>query len=350
MARIEDEWYAEFHEMAEVPFADSLRERILQKARNQSVDFIEARQPNRRLKKRMVSSWRPWLAAASGLCIMAAMGWGVVSFKPASSSTHLETTVRPSISAATVTKSAVEVRRNVPFGLMNAPLSLSPPSISSEPGYAKGSFVNTQILNLGTSTIHEGQVFGILWFTKPKTDGKLASSDWATFVNFQLANGSKSLAPGKQATWSFRPVTAPITPDGHLVDVPHLAFFQSGLVNPSQADVVWQQSKLLVSAVKVVQGEHVTNGQSVHVSAVVRNPTHKPISMRPLLAIVWFSPKPSKDWTKAQVVRFLDTPYSLSKNTYTISPGESESVSYHVIGSQTTDFLGLVPHVALVKP
>ncbi len=349
MERIDDEWYAAFGEMAQVPFTDSLRERILQKARDQSADLVEAHTNHRPKRRTAAFSFRPWLAAVSGLCIIAAMGWGVISFKPASSS-HLQATTHPPISAATVSKSVAEVRRNVPFGLMNAPLSLSPPSISSEPGYAKGSFVETQVTNLGTSTIHEGQVFGILWFTKPKSSGELTSSDWATFVNFQLANGSKSLAPGTIGKWSFRPVTAPITPSGRLVDVPHLAFFQSGLVNPSQADMVWRQSKLMVSAVRVSQGERVTNGQSVHVSAIVRNPTGKPISMRPLLAIVWFSPQPSKDWTMPQVVRFLDTPYSLSKHTYTILPGQSESVSYHVIGSQTTDFLGLVPHVALIHP
>lgn len=333
-----DEFAESFRDMVEIPFTDDLRQRVLM-AIHQGTDKDE-----RRVAFGRTPRWQAWLASVGGVAIAAVMLWAVSSW-----TTVNGVKVKGTAAPMAVTKLAsndVQSRRVVPFGLQNAPVSVSNVGLGSEGGYPDKTYVMANLTNLGTGTVREGQVFGVLWFSNHPNSHSLTTSNWASFVDFSLTNGSKQLAPGASGAWSFRPIGAPMQ-NGHLAEAPHLVFYHAGLVSPSQADALWPQAHVGVSNIRFAERKHWTGGQSFQVTTTLTNRSSSPLYIPDLLGIIWFSPGMSSDWTAPNVVRFLATPI-IQSGPDPLPPGGRVNVYFRLIGSDSTDFIGMIPHVAMI--
>lgn len=355
MARIEDEWYAKFRDMTNVPFPDALRQRILAQARESTADAggIDGVSTKDKTlvagRRRWGRRWQPWLAGVGGFCILASMVWGELSWR-ADRAVQVPKKLNAPFALTRVTgDQSGATPRNAPFGLVRAPLSIAHVTVGSEPGFTKGSFVVASVTNLGATPLRKGQVFGVLWFTKHATPASLGAATWTAFVDFALKNGQQRLAPGSHGAWTFRPVGAPTSGGGQLTDVPHLSFYRAGLVNANTATTKWLQAQVRVQQTLVKQRKHWPGSQAIEVTTVLLNQSPKPLRLSRVLAVIWFAKTAQTDWTAPGVVRFLDTPTAVGGDMRDVGVGQTVKVSFSLIGSDKTDFLGMIPYVAIIQ-
>ncbi|OFW81130.1 MAG: hypothetical protein A2201_08000, partial [Alicyclobacillus sp. RIFOXYA1_FULL_53_8] len=244
---------------------------------------------------------------------------------------------------------APESSINQGFGLLAAPVNVSAPSPGDGPIYPPGSYVLASLTNIGTMNVTDANAFGILYFT-PK--GSLATtwqaSDSATFVHV-LDNPTTGIAPGQSIMWKFHPVGVPHGANGRLDEIPHLQFFQAGLVDLSKADFLWPRASVTTHLQSVTTQILASgNGQSVHVRLTVGNPTQKPVKLHDLWFIIWFSLNPSSNFSDPNAVRFLDY-VPAAQQGLVLQPGGQVSVELREVGAVDTKFAALTPHIAVTS-
>ncbi|MCL6445324.1 MAG: hypothetical protein K6T83_18010, partial [Alicyclobacillus sp.] len=232
------------------------------------------------------------------------------------------------------------------YGLQLAPVSIGAVWTGTGPGYPDGSVVYASLTNVGTTPVTVSNVIGVLLFHRQgSSSAGLSDSDWEAFVN----GPQHPLLPGDSTIWSFRPIGAPADAAGKLTEKPALQFYAARLVPQSQADVVWQWPPVKITNVTATARKHWATGQSVRVTAVLENTSKRPVPLRSLHAIVWFSKQPDEDFTQPDVIRFMNGLQRFDANRTVIAPSAKLKVHFDLIGPPQPDLLQEVPHVALVK-
>lgn len=366
MTPTDEEWRERFKNMTPVPFPEELAEKIRQQAKEQP------KLAKSRLRESVSHRIRVWKTTGVALAGVAVAGVIVASVFPFGKGANqaplhapLQAPVQGPKSSASSSATSGTTTATLPgtaqnqtssmaasvagFGLQAAKLNIGPVQVGSGPTWPTNSYVKTNLTNIGTQPVSNKNTFGILYFTKPGVNvTSWTQSDSATFVNVLNSPTQPPIAPSSIVQWSFHPVGAPHANDGSLTEVPHLAFYQTGLVNANQADQFWMSAPVQIQIVSVqptLWANHQAQTISLHMS--VTNSSLQSVKMHNLWFIIWFSSNPSADFTQPNVVRFLDFAPSQQQGAV-LTPGGQLMVNLQEVGGANTNFGAMYPHVAAV--
>ncbi|MBX5435661.1 MAG: hypothetical protein IRZ33_00420 [Alicyclobacillaceae bacterium] len=340
MAHSDEEWRRRFREAPEVPFTDELRQQILKRAEQQ---LASTKRPAR---NRRGEPWRSLWACLGGLGGAAALIWAVWTYSPAApaepSAPRHPSVLRQIVPQANEHEELGQARV---YGLQRAPISIGDIWIGTEAGQPPGSVVYATLTNVGTKPLGPQDVVGVLAFHPRGTSATLATSDWLAFVS----GPAGTLQPGDTVTWSFRPVGAPVDAEHRLVEVPSVEFYNRGLVPVERADVVWRTpAGVDVTDIHVTPRLAWADGQSVELTATLTNGSGRSLNTRSLLALIWFAPQSVSDWTRPEVIRFLNQ-VQLQGGAVAVPPGGRVRLDFRLIGPAKVDFRQLAVRVSLVE-
>ncbi|MCL6548922.1 MAG: hypothetical protein K6T30_08435 [Alicyclobacillus sp.] len=373
MADGDREWRERFREMSEVPFTDDLRRRVLFQAQERLAlqDQGEATagrspaqepEPAQSPRHGRRADWRSWWACAGGLAGAATLVWLVWTYSAAPPlsrlpGTHAQPADRmrqPVTLQATGNEAAPNPRgisdlRVAPgsaYGLQRAPVSIGDVWIGAASGLPPDSVVYATLTNVGTRTLAPQDLVGVLSFHRRGAAGTMWNGDWLAFVG----GPGRPLAPGDTATWSFRPLGAPADARGRLTEQPSLVFYSRGMVPVERADVVWKiPPSIEVAHLRVAPRMSWAGGQSMEVSATLVNVSGQAVDLSRTLALIWFAPGAVADWTRPDVVRFLNRIPATPGGGLVLQPGAKRSVSFRLIGPAGVDVRRWVVRMALIE-
>lgn len=319
-----------FQGMERTPFRDELKIKILEQARSEGVAVTRTR--------RSRGIWRRNVSIATGLVAACAVVVGAITY--GTNSSRDKTT-------ATTNQVSFEASASA-FGLANAPVKVSNVRIGNVAKDPVNSDVLADVTNTSNQPITEADMFGVLSFTP--NNSKSTQENWLTFVN----GPSEVVQPGQTVLWSFHPEGESLHASAtsqQIVEVPHLKFYSSKLVQTSQANAVWKRSTLQVSNVQAQPRPNYHDGtESAQLNVTLHNGTKKPVDLANERAVIWFSDSPNQSFLSENSVRFLYHMVSTGIPSWptVVQPGQTIHVSFLVLSSAKTDFFSRTPHVIVI--
>ncbi|MFD1673410.1 hypothetical protein [Alicyclobacillus fodiniaquatilis] len=316
-------------QLTDVPFRDELRARILTEVRAAQTPVPKGR------KRRL---WGRYTAMVSSLVAAGLFCAFMVDQKQQHQQAPVTTAKRVPYNAS-----------STEFGLAQAPVQIVDMHIGTHPGDPwKDGEVLAELKNTSNQPVASADMFGVLSFSPKSTPNQ---ENWITIVN----GPNQTIQPGQTVKWWFHPSGSVLRSGSgdQLTEVPHLSFYASHLVAPSQADTVWKRSGLAVNENDLyVQPYDLGNGQqSVQVNAKLTNTTKKTIDLHNVLAVIWFASSDKQSFVSQNSIRFMYhvTPQSADDTWPTVvKPNQTVKVNFVVLSDMSSDFFSRTPHVIII--
>lgn len=308
-----------------IPFTDALKEETLRKLQSVSTRTVP------RQHRKWTEMWRRVGTVAAGWVVAAGLIYGTWQRSQNGSMTESSHTNKAAGAAQT-------------YELARAPLHIDDVRIGTASGTAKNAVVYAQLTNTGTKPLRKSDVFGVLSFSDAPHAFSLADANWSTFVNAP----DSQILPGQTVTWSFRPFGAPHTSAGALTEYPVLSFYRVAPAPFGRGDVVWNRADIQVTGIQVLPRTTFGGGQSIGVAVSVSNPSGQAIALRDILALIWFSERPTESFATAVDTRFISSVASKPGQQNVIAAHHQATLYFRLVAGANADFFSTTPHVTFI--